>query len=43
MYGEGLKILSLKQMPQRLSIKLAQVKADNASIMYVIHFYVKHT
>ena len=30
-YGEGLKILSPKQMLQRLSIALAQVKAGNTS------------
>ena len=30
-YGEGLKILTLKQMFQRLAIALAQVKAGNAS------------
>ena len=30
-YGEGLKILNLKQMLQRLPIVLAQVKADNTS------------
>ena len=30
-YGEGLKILSPKQMLQRLPISLAQVKAGNAS------------
>ena len=30
-YGEGLKILNLKQMLQRLPIALAQVKADNTS------------
>ena len=28
-FGEGLKILTPKQMIQRLSIALAQVKADN--------------
>ena len=27
--GTGLKILTLKQMPQRLPIALAQIKADN--------------
>ena len=30
-YGEGLKILTPKQMPERLPIVLAQVKAVNAS------------
>ena len=30
-YGEGLKILTLKQMFQRLAIALAQVKAGNTS------------
>ena len=30
-YGEGLKILSPKQMLQRLPIALAQVKAGNTS------------
>ena len=30
-YGEGLKILTHKQMFQRLPIALAQVKAGNAS------------
>ena len=30
-YGEGLEILSPKQMPQRLPKALAQVKADNTS------------
>ena len=30
-YGEGLKILTPKQMLQRLPIALAQVKAGNAS------------
>ena len=30
-YGEGLKILSSKQVLQRLPIALAQVKAGNAS------------
>ena len=29
--GTGLKILTPKQMPQRLSIALAQIKADNHS------------
>ena len=30
-YGEGLKILTLKQMLQRLQIAIAQVKAGNKS------------
>ena len=30
-YGEGLKILVPKQMPQRLPIALAQIKAGNNS------------
>ena len=30
-YGRGLKILSTKQMLQRLPIALAQVKAENTS------------
>ena len=30
-YGEGLKILTPKQMPQRLPIAIAQVKAGNNS------------
>ena len=30
-YGDGLKILTSKQMLQRLPIALAQVKAGNAS------------
>ena len=30
-YGKGLKILTLKQMVQRLPIALAQVKAGNIS------------
>ena len=30
-YGEGLKILTPKQILQRLPIALAQVKADNTS------------
>ena len=30
-YGEGLKILTLKQMLQRLPIAIAQVKAGNKS------------
>ena len=30
-YGRGLKILSIKQMLQRLPIALAQVKAGNTS------------
>ena len=30
-FGEGLKILTPKQMIQRLSIALAQLKADNTS------------
>ena len=30
-YGEGSKILTLKQMLQRLPIALAQVKAGNTS------------
>ena len=29
--GKGLKILTLKQMPQRSSIALAQIKAGNNS------------
>ena len=45
-YGRGLKILSTKQMLQRLPIALAQVKAGNTSenllneirqIMYSLH------
>ena len=45
-YGEGLKILTLKQMRQRLSIALSQVKAINTSenlrneirqIIYFLH------
>ena len=31
-YGEGLEILSPKQMPQRLPKALAQVKADNTKL-----------
>ena len=31
MYGEGLKILTPKQMIQRLPIALAQLKTSNAS------------
>ena len=30
-YGEGLKILTLKQMLQRLPIAIAQVKSGNKS------------
>ena len=30
-HGEGLKILTIKQILQRLSIALAQVKAGNTS------------
>ena len=37
-YGEGLKILSFKQILQRLPIALAQVKAGNASKANYIFF-----
>ena len=33
--GTGLKILTLKQMPQRLPIALAQIKADNKSREFI--------
>ena len=35
-YGEGLKILTPKQMLQRLPIAIAQVKAGNASEKLII-------
>ena len=42
-YGEGLKILTPKQMLQRLPIALAQVKAENllnemTQIIYPLHW-----
>ena len=42
-YGEGLKILTSKQMLQRLPIALAQVKAENllnemTQIIYPLHW-----
>ena len=41
-YGEGFKILTLKQMLQRLPIALAQVKAGNTSenLLNEIRFYI---
>ena len=35
-YAEGLKILTFKQMLQRLPIALAQVKAGNTSKIYLM-------
>ena len=43
-YGEGTKILTLKQVLQRLPIPLAQIKAGNRSvnllneIRYIIYY-----
>ena len=46
-YGEGLKILTPKEMLQRLTIALAQVKGGNASenllnkITQIIFFFIE--